>query len=90
MSEQLTVVVTSPLEQEHLERIRAVDPRIELLYDAELVPAPRYTADHKGVHPVLDAAQQQRWRGMLGRADVLFDFDWFEPAKLRENAPRGN
>ena len=88
MPETLTVVIASPLEDEHLDRIRAVDPRIEVLHDASLLPTPNYIADHKGSHPVLDAAQQERWRGMLARADVLFDFDWFEPSLLRTNAPR--
>jgi len=88
MPENLTVVIASPLEEQHLARIRSVDPRIEVLYDPELVPTPRYVADHKGRHPELDGEQQDRWRRMLARADVLFDFDWFEPALLRQNAPR--
>lgn len=86
-SEQITVLITSPLEQDQIDRIAAVDPRIRLLHDPSLIPTSRYVADHKGVHPTLDAAGEAAWRGMLAQADVCFDFDWFEPTKLVENAP---
>ena len=40
-----------------------------------LVPRPRYVADHGGTKPELDAAGEARWRGMLERAEICFDFD---------------
>jgi phosphoglycerate dehydrogenase-like enzyme len=41
-----------------------------------------------GSKPSLDDAGLARWRSILSQADVLFEFDWLEPARLRENAPR--
>ncbi len=46
-----------------------------MLFDAGLVPRPRYVADHGGTKPELDAAGEARWRGMLERAEICFDFD---------------
>ena len=83
----VNVLIASPLEPEHVQRIAAVDPRVRVLHDPSLIPASQYVADHKGNHPVLDAEAEARWRSMLAEADVAFDFDWFEPAKLAENAP---
>lgn len=88
MTDTCTVVVCSPLEVEHVDRIRAVDPRVRVLHDPALIPTPRYVADHKGVHPVLDDAGRARWRSMLAEADVAFDFDWLEPAAMLDHAPR--
>lgn len=70
------IVITSPLEPEHVERIRAVaGAQAEVVYDRDLMPATRYVADHKGVPDFRrDAAQDARWREHLARATILFDF----------------
>jgi phosphoglycerate dehydrogenase-like enzyme len=86
---RLRVVIASPLEPELVERIRAVDPqRLEVVHEPDLIPRPRYVADHDGVPPTLDDAGLARWRGILGTADILFDVDWLEPEALPVNAPR--
>lgn len=85
----LTVLIASPLEAEHVARIAAVAPgRLRVVHAPELLPRPRYAADHHGVPPALTAEQQARWRRLLAEADILFDFDWMEPERLRQNAPR--
>lgn len=72
--QQHTIFITSPLEPEHVERIRAVDPaRLTVLYEPDLLPPTRYIADHKGAPFMRDAAQQRRWLDCLARADILFD-----------------
>jgi len=66
--------ITSPLEQEHVDRLRALDPaRLTILHEPDLYPATRYTADHKGVDFTRDADQTRRWREAIARADILFD-----------------
>ena len=82
-----TILVTSYLEPELVDRIRGAWDG-DVLYDAELVPRPRYVADHGGTKPVLDAAGEERWRGLLERAEICFDFDWWQPDRLRENCPK--
>jgi len=73
---QLVLFVATPLEPEHVARIEAVAPdRVEVIYDRDLLPPTRYTADHNGVDGFARTAEQQeRWRRHLGRAQVLWDF----------------
>lgn len=88
MSERLVVMIAAPFEAEHIERIRAVDPRIELLHDAELLPLPRYVADHAGAPMKRTPEQEARFLEMLGRAEVLFDFPSGHYRDLPAVAPR--
>lgn len=85
----LKVLIASPLESEQARRIAAAAPdRIEVIFEPELLPVPRYVADHKGRPRALSAAQRARWLAHLREADILFDFDWLEPERLVLHAPR--
>lgn len=84
---RIAALIASPLEPEHVERIRAAEPRIEVLYAPDLLPVPRYEADHHGVRRELDAAGHERWSALLARAEIAFDFDWREPARMPRTAP---
>lgn len=86
---KLTITIASPLEDEHVERIRRFNPdHIEVLHEPDLLPTPRYVADHNGAPRDLTQEQRQRWAENLKRADILFDFDRADPANLPTNAPR--
>lgn len=87
-AEELSVLIASPLETEHVAAIAAADPRIRVLYEPDLLPVPRYAADHHGTPRRLDPAGLDRWRGMLAQAQVSFDFDWWAPADMATNCPR--
>jgi glyoxylate/hydroxypyruvate reductase A len=80
------VLISTYLEPELVARI-AAEPDVEVLYAPELLPAPRYVADHGGIAPELDKASEKRWLDLLAQADVAFDFDWRDPAVLALNAP---
>lgn len=87
--DHLTVVICCSLEPELADRMRAVDPRrITVVHEPDLLPTGPYAGGYMGSRPQLDEAGLARWRATLGRADVLFEFDWLEPARLRENAPK--
>ena len=45
MPEPVRVAITVPLQPELVARIDAVDPRIEVVYEAELLPPVRYPDD---------------------------------------------
>ena len=83
----MQILITSYLEPEHVEAIRASHPDVEVLYDPTLIGVPQYVADHHGPTPQLSAADQQRWEDLLARAEVAFDFDWQDPAALPQRAP---
>ncbi len=84
----VNVLVASPLEPEHAARIEAIDRRVSVLYEPDLMPLPRYPADHTGVPRALSAAELGRWASLRRQADVSFDFDWQAPAEMAGNCPR--
>jgi phosphoglycerate dehydrogenase-like enzyme len=85
--ENLRVLIASFIEAEHVERIREVDPRLEVIYEPNLLRPPRYAADHKGSPMERTPEQEARWRRFLGEADILFDFDQTHLENLPELAP---
>ncbi len=88
VTDAVHVLIASPLEAEHAERIAAADPRVRLLYAPELLPAPRYPCDHGGIKPELTAKDLRRWQELRAVAEVSFDFDWQAPDQLPANSPR--
>jgi glyoxylate/hydroxypyruvate reductase A len=83
-----TVVIGTFLEPELVDRIRAVDPALRVLYEPELLPTPRYKCDHTGTPLDLTSTDLNRWLEISSQADAYFDFDWFEPSKMIERAPQ--
>jgi phosphoglycerate dehydrogenase-like enzyme len=68
------IFITSPLEPENVERIRAVDPaRIEIDYQPDLLPPIRYIGDHVGAPFKRTDEQQKRWLEALAAAEVMWD-----------------
>ena len=84
----IEVVIASYLEPEHVARIAAARDGVRVHACMDLLPPPRYAADHIGAPFARDEASERVWRDLLGRADVLFDFDYLRPANLLEHAPR--
>jgi glyoxylate/hydroxypyruvate reductase A len=77
-------MISSPLEAELAERVRASDVVDELFYDERLLPAPRYPNDHSGIPVVRDAAATASWNAMLGEANVLYGYPAESSAGLTE------
>jgi glyoxylate/hydroxypyruvate reductase len=85
---RIPVLIASWIDGKHADRIAAAEPeRIELSYEPELLPPPRYEADHYAPPRALTSHQRRRWRELWGRAVVSLDFDWDQPAQMRRNAP---
>src|SRR2546428_4530438 len=88
MPEPLVVLIAAPFEREHVDRIRALDPRIEVLHDPALLPRPRYVSDHAGGPMKRTPEEEARFLAMLGRAEVVFDFPPGHVRDLHAVAPR--
>jgi phosphoglycerate dehydrogenase-like enzyme len=81
------VVIASHLESHLVDRIRAVDPRLEVVYEPHLLPQPRFASDHVG-HPFERSEEDETgWTSLLAEAEVLFDFDRSNLEDLPERAP---
>ena len=81
-----TILIASYLEPEHVARIRAVSPRLRVIYEPELLAPPRYHADHYN-QIARTPEQEARWRELLGQADIQFDFDPTHRQDLPDLAP---
>ena len=83
MTTQTTVAIAVPLEAELVERIRAVDPSVTVLYEPELLPPERFPADHSGDPGFRRTPEQEkRYWDMLNAAQVLYGFPNESPAGL--------
>ena len=78
---RLSVFISTPLEVEQVDRIRAVAPdHLDVVYEPDLLPPKRYEADHGGSPSFRRTAEQQeRWRANLAQADILWDFPPTDP-----------
>ena len=81
------IVIASWLEEEHVQRIREAAPWAEVVHEPSLLPPPRYAADHSGHAIERGPADEARWRGLLARATILYDFDKTHREDLPELAP---
>jgi len=89
MPSRHNLLITSFLEEEHVARIRALDERLNVIYEPSLIAPPRYVADHNGDASFQrTAAEEARWRQLLSQAEILFDFDHSHREDLPELAPQ--
>lgn len=87
--ERVVVVIGSPLEEEHAAAIAAAYPdAVAVVHRPDLLPPARFVADHGG-DPAWrrTPAQEAAWRGVLRRAEVLWDFPHGESVNPLELAP---
>ncbi len=76
MTARHVVFIATPLEAEHVARIRAAAGTLaEVVHEPDLHPPTRYVADHVGVAGFRRTPEQEeRWRRHLARATILWDF----------------
>ena len=74
MSEKVKVLITFIIEQDLIKTIEKVDPRIEVLYEPDLLGSPRYPCDQHGTPVQHTPAQEKRWLDMLSQTEVLFGY----------------
>ena len=81
--ERVPVVIASPLEPELVQRLREVDERLDVHFEPELLPTPRYPSDHHGDEGFRRSAEQdERFAALVASAEVLFGIPEEEPARL--------
>jgi phosphoglycerate dehydrogenase-like enzyme len=65
------VFIATPLEADLVERLRAVDERLDIQYEPELLPPVRYPSDHRGDPSFV---RPPRYNELVAGAEVLFGF----------------
>ena len=86
-SNTVKIFFASPLEDDLIERVRAVAPNLESLVAPDLWPKVRYIADHNGAPLTRTPEQEDRWLKMMGEAEIFFDFDRSHLGRTAELAP---
>ncbi len=90
-ADRYNLFISSPIEPEFVEQIRAVDPdRVEVVYEPDLYPPTRYVADHHGPSGFrLTGGAEERFYDRLRQADFLLDFPFQVPpgAKILDVSP---
>jgi phosphoglycerate dehydrogenase-like enzyme len=86
------VVIATPIEDELVQRLRAVDERLDVAYESDLVPPPRYPCDHSG-DPAFRRTpkQEERFAQLVASAEVLLGYPREDPAQIAwavRTAPR--
>ncbi|MDQ6728039.1 MAG: D-2-hydroxyacid dehydrogenase [Actinomycetota bacterium] len=70
---RVVVVVATPIDADLAVSIGAVDDRLEVLFQPDLLAPPRFACDHRGIDGFHRTDEQERrWQAMLSRAEVLF------------------
>jgi len=86
--EKLNLLVATYMESEHIDKIRQVDDRLNVIYEPSLLPVPRFVGDHLG-HPLTRTPEQEEyWLNLLANADIMLDFDKTHTKDMPELAPR--
>jgi glyoxylate/hydroxypyruvate reductase len=81
------VLIASALEAPLIERIRGVDPRLDVVYRADLTGRPRYPGDHTAP-TTRTPAQAAEWASLVAEAEVMLDVDRATERDLARQAPR--
>ena len=84
---KLNLLIASFLEPSLVQRIRNTDPRLNVIYEPNLIAAPRFPADHIGGPFKRSIAQEKKWQSLLKTTDILFDFDRTHYEDLPELCP---
>ncbi len=91
MADRLTVAIAVPLEQELVDSIGVVDPRVELLHHPDLLPPTRYPSDHRGIDGFRRTDEdERRWQEVISRAEVLFGIPGDSPQGLAQAVRNGH
>jgi phosphoglycerate dehydrogenase-like enzyme len=81
--ERVPVVIATPIEAELVERMRSVDDRLDVRFEPDLLPPPRYPSDHGGDQSFeRTPEQEERFTQLVAGAEVALGFPRESPRGL--------
>jgi glyoxylate/hydroxypyruvate reductase len=81
--EPVTVAIATPIDAELVERIRRVDERLDVLFEPDLLPPPRYPSDHGGAAGFARTPEQEdRFTRLVAEAEIALGFPGESPGGL--------
>jgi len=77
------VVIATPLEPELVARLRAVDERLDVAHEADLLPTPRWASDHIGDPSFVRTPEQEaRFTELVAGAEIVLGYPQEDPAQI--------
>lgn len=77
------MTIATPLEPELVERLHTIDDRLEIAFEPDLLPSPRYPSDHVGDDSFERTPEQEaRFAELIRGAEVVLGFPRESPAEL--------
>jgi len=77
------VVIATPLEPELVARLRAVDERLDVAYEADLLPTPRWASDHIGDPSFVRTPEQEaRFTELVAGAEIVLGYPQEDPVQI--------
>lgn len=77
------VVIATPLEPELVDRLRAVDTRLDIAFVPELLPPPRWASDHIGDPTFARSPEQEaRFTELVAGAEIVLGYPREDPAQI--------
>jgi glyoxylate/hydroxypyruvate reductase len=77
------VVIATPLEPELVARLRAVDGRLDIVFEPELLPPPRWASDHIGDPSFARTPEQEaRFTELVASAEIVLGYPREDPAQI--------
>ena len=99
MSDKLKVMISFHLKPELVNKIKKLNPRIELLYEPGLLGEPRYMNDQHGAPIERTSEQEEKLKSMMAETEVLLGYvprgygsdiqRWFPRLKWNQSASAG-
>jgi len=74
MVDSLNIFITFHIEGKLVEQIKAVDPRLKILYDPDILGKPRYLNDQHGGPVNRTPEQEAIWLEYLKEADIILGY----------------
>lgn len=77
------VVIATPIEPELVDRLRTVDKRLDIAFEPDLLPPPRWPSDHIG-NPSFERTpdQEQQFTELLADAEIVLGYPREDPAQI--------
>jgi len=77
------VLIATPLEPELVDRLRRVDERLEIVFEPELLPPPRWASDHIGDPDFVRTPEQEsRFAELVAGAEIVLGYPREDPEQI--------
>jgi phosphoglycerate dehydrogenase-like enzyme len=87
---RVQVVIASPLEADLIDQLRSLDDRLEIRWEPDLLPPPRYSSGYRGPASFQRNTEQEAgWRALISEAEVLFGIPGASPEGLADAVRTG-